>query len=71
MAVKRTASVRAISQCSFFVLTSDSFEMIKVYYPSIARSITLMINNTITKVQEATDIAEVIPWTHTGSAILH
>jgi CRP-like cAMP-binding protein len=29
-AVKRTASIRAITQCNCFVLTSDSFDMMKV-----------------------------------------
>lgn len=50
MPVRRTASVRALTPCSFFSLTIDAFETIRSYYPTIARSIMRMISSTIDKV---------------------
>jgi len=45
--VRRTASVRALTACSFFVLTKSAFESIRIYYPTVALSIMKMINSTI------------------------
>ena len=39
MPVKRTASVRAVTQCTLFVLTIDGMGTIRTYFPSVARSI--------------------------------
>jgi len=45
--VRRTASVRALVNCSFFVLSKHAFESIRIYYPTVALSIMKMINSTI------------------------
>lgn len=39
MPVKRSASVRAMTQCTLFVLTLNGMGTLRSYYPAVARSI--------------------------------